>query len=300
MSHCVDFWHKWRKEPNFCGLSPQSVSEIKGYLELVDKIKKAGIPEDTIYEKCTSGACRPLLRLADDETRVKGVNYVISSLKRGEKITGGDLQSSINAWLGKETVCKVPTKPAPESTQLRTNENQTVEEKPKEPEADCTSLPVPEDPIRPTLAPCQMLNRVSNFICPDGRKHIVFSDPKNRKGEKCDLWGQFLNQIPGNECWLDAKARKDAEREKSEPLFQRASGLVPPKSTQPLPTISKHPLLKTRQEQDLFANQFIDNCLTDRYHRVIRDALNEHDDLQVPLDAICKGLDLLSEYGDEP
>ncbi|MCK9591437.1 MAG: hypothetical protein M0Q91_05440 [Methanoregula sp.] len=221
MSHCVDFWHKWRKEPNFCGLSPQSVSEIKGYLELVDKIKTAGISEDIIYEKCTSGACRPLLRVSDDDTRIRGLNYLVSSLKRGEKITGGDLQSSINAWLGKDTVCKVPVKPAPESTQLRTDVNQAVENEGaevsskldgkgkfihEEPEA-CTSPPVPEKPIFPVAEHGRFMNPGS----------VAGAPPPDKP-----LPGSWINQPP-----KDPEAIKTAQREELEKAAERLLDLMP-------------------------------------------------------------------------
>ena len=56
MTHCVEFWKKWKKEPNFCGLSPQAISEIKAYLETVEKICKLGIPEEEVYESLPEGA----------------------------------------------------------------------------------------------------------------------------------------------------------------------------------------------------------------------------------------------------
>ncbi len=105
MTRCIDFWKKWRKEPNFCGLSTQAISEIKGYLELVDKIARAGIPEETIFELCPSGACRPVLRLSDDETRLAGINYIVGLLKQNEKISQKMLQSKIDEILKKEQSC---------------------------------------------------------------------------------------------------------------------------------------------------------------------------------------------------
>jgi hypothetical protein len=146
---------------------------------------------------------------------------------------------------------------------------------------------IQQDTQQPRIAPC-MLKKP----CPDGKDH--------KAGKKCALWNILIGQFFKDECYLDARARKDAEKAAGgESLFQRASGLnLPPVSTQTLPTIGKHPLLKTRKEQDAATSVFIDNCLTDRYHRVIRDAMTDHA-LSTPLDAICRGLDLLSEWEGE-
>ena len=120
MTRCAEFWDKWDRDPNFCGLSPQSISEIKGYLELRDKVVKMGVDKRAFYEKCPSGACRPILRLADDGTRAEATNYIISCLKRNEIITQGDLKGFVDMRLKKEAVCKVTPKNEGETTQMRT------------------------------------------------------------------------------------------------------------------------------------------------------------------------------------
>lgn len=229
MTRCAEFWHKWRKEPNFCGLSPQAISEIKGYLELVDKLKKTGIEEDAIYENCPSGACRPLLRLADDDTRTEGMNYIVSRLKKGKAITQKDLQETLNTYLGKEAKsCKI-------STQMRTDDTPTGEKEPQKlPPEKCFSpqpgsVPVTDTPPQPSLkeqmgpitdtsikvsqstdtpprpkpAPC-----LSGQPCPDGIDH-TYRD-KEEKVSQCLLWKRYLNQLPKDECYLDAKSRREA------------------------------------------------------------------------------------------
>jgi Arc/MetJ-type ribon-helix-helix transcriptional regulator len=40
------------------------------------------------------------------------------------------------------------------------------------------------------------------------------------------------------------------------------------------------------------------NCLSNRFHRIIQDAMQEGR-YPTPLDAICRALDLLSEHEDE-
>ena len=101
--HCLDYWRKWKREYNFCGLRPQDAKENDKYLILVDRIaaSPAGLDGDFILDHFTAGAARPILRCKDAEIETKALNYVIACLKRGEDVTGGDLAASINAWLGK-------------------------------------------------------------------------------------------------------------------------------------------------------------------------------------------------------
>jgi len=273
LTHCTDFWHKWRKEPNFCGLSPQSISEIKGYLELVDKIVKTGITEETVFENCPSGACRPLLRLSDDETRVKGLNYIVSCLKRKEKVTQNDLQTTIAGWLKKE-VCKLP-----ESTQLRrTKEPLPVESsaqiladkirkdemaeaeknQPQEPEA-CTSPPAPVDqelppPRPPTPAPCLSLKG-----CPDFQNHV---DTSNKMlGRVCNVIRIPCNQLPGpdKECPLE---RKERLKNTAPAGFIRAGELVEEIAGAKVIKPAPYKIAKSRlpdSERDVLVNTLIEH-----------------------------------------
>ena len=115
MTHCIEYWRKWKREGNFCGLRKQDADENDAYLELVEKVSGSGakIESDLIFQKFPVGAARPLLRCKDENVHEQGLNYVIACLKRDETVTGGDLQASINMWLGK---------PEKKSTHLRTPE----------------------------------------------------------------------------------------------------------------------------------------------------------------------------------
>jgi hypothetical protein len=88
---------------------------MDSYLTLVERIsnEKTGLNADLVFDKFTAGAARPIIRCKDAETETKALNYVIACLKRDETVTGGDLQASINMWLGK---------PEKKSTQMRTPE----------------------------------------------------------------------------------------------------------------------------------------------------------------------------------
>jgi hypothetical protein len=98
---------------------------------------------------------------------------------------------------------------------------------------------------------------------------------------------------------LLARARMPGDPIKSQPVqptmteFERASRNMPPVNTQPLPRVSKYPRLP-REQQDTVTEAWIEDCLTYRYHRIIRDLMKERA-LRTPLDVICASLDLLSE-----
>lgn len=119
--HCHDWFRKWKREHNFCGLRPQDAKEMDRYIDLTEKIagNGSGMDEDFIHDHFTAGAARPLLRCKDDAAYEKGLNYVVACLKREEMITGGDLQATIDGLTGKGT-----RKPK-ESTQMR-QENPSV------------------------------------------------------------------------------------------------------------------------------------------------------------------------------
>ena len=55
MSYCLEFFRKWRKEGNFCGLGEGEACRIDGYLNLVDTLMKHKIPEKTIVDLFTVG-----------------------------------------------------------------------------------------------------------------------------------------------------------------------------------------------------------------------------------------------------
>ena len=212
MTRCADFWKKWRKEPNFCGLSPQAISEIKGYLELVDKLVKTGIPEDTIFDMCPSGSCRPVLRLADDETKTEGINYLITHLKSGERINSKELQATLNAFLKKGASCKA------DSTQLRTENAPLPVEKKSEKDhvVDTNKSITAEAPVQPSLAAQQTgtvppeppVHRPPPCLGGGGCEKGKFRSDRVR-GNVCDAIGVPINQLPGNMCPYDVKlARK--------------------------------------------------------------------------------------------
>lgn len=107
MTRCPEFYEKFERDGNFCGLSPSAISQIKAYRELVDKISKHGIDRTLVYEHFPERAAREITAVRDDETRIKGLNHVVSLLKKNEKVTAPELRAKVREWLKGENVCDV-------------------------------------------------------------------------------------------------------------------------------------------------------------------------------------------------
>ncbi len=97
MTYCIDFFRKFKKEGNFCGLDKTQVSRLNAYLDVVEMLMKQKIAEETVYTNFPVGAARPLLSAKGDE-RTEALNFVTSALKSGKKITQGSLQSNLKQW----------------------------------------------------------------------------------------------------------------------------------------------------------------------------------------------------------
>jgi hypothetical protein len=136
---CIDFYHKWEKDPNWCEKTKGAVTQINSYLDLVSEISSRGIDKDIIYAKFPDGAARPVISIKDPEIRVKVLNYLCSCLNRSEKVQAGDLKNLISSYEGKEK----PEKHVEDRPERFTFVN---------PDAP---LPVENPPPRPpTPAPC--------------------------------------------------------------------------------------------------------------------------------------------------
>jgi hypothetical protein len=242
MTRCTDFWKKWRKEPNFCGLSSTTVDEIEDYLKTVDKICTLGIKEDIVYENFPEGAARPLLRMNEGDPRTNVLNFVISSLKSGEKLTGKTVQATIKRFLPEEPIskddAKVPQLRKPKA-QLPVEKEPIKEPVVLHPELKPTSpyqpasgsIPVTDAPVQPSLAeqmkeeesepgiipapkpaPCKDHHpredfKISDqvlFKCPDGNAHLTV---EKVRGRVCTVIGVPVIQLPGNECPIERNAR---------------------------------------------------------------------------------------------
>jgi hypothetical protein len=225
-------------------MDPTEISRVKAYLEYVGKLEKVGIDRDFIFQNFTVGAARPLISTKDEETRTKALNYVAACLKRNEKVTAGDLQSSITVWLKdagktcglrtrseKLEISKFPAqtepetekeaqteKPIPMSLAEQTRQNKAATEPP---------VPIPPAPCaarlkekyngdgqehtapapKPITDPVPAPCRVEGWggKCPDLENHI---DKTNTiLGTRCNLVGVPINQLIEDECPIARAAR---------------------------------------------------------------------------------------------
>lgn len=151
MTYCIDFFRKFKKDGNFCGLDKSQVSRLTAYLEIVELLMKQKIPEEQIYENLSVRAAEPLIT-AKDAARTEGLNYVTSRLKEGKKIKTGDIQTNLQSCTcatppterkGKSCTCatkKPLTQPEPDHP----NHGQFVDQP--------GTLPVTDAPPQPSLA----------------------------------------------------------------------------------------------------------------------------------------------------
>lgn len=89
MVHCIDFWKKWKKEPNFCGLGKGSAKSYDQYLQFVDEMaSKYDIPQETIYLNAPATSVKPVLRFKKDgEIRQNAMKKIASTLKGKQAVT---------------------------------------------------------------------------------------------------------------------------------------------------------------------------------------------------------------------
>jgi len=146
--YCIDFFRKFKKDGNFCGLDKSEVSRLNAYLDIVELLMKQKIPEETVYTHLSVKAARPLLS-AKGEERTEALNYVTSQLKEGKKISGTDLQSTMKSWTcpTSEPVSKPVQEKKPE--QAKTGKPQKSAGFPDHVPPAAVTVPIPSDPAKP-------------------------------------------------------------------------------------------------------------------------------------------------------
>lgn len=89
MVRCPDYWKKFRKEPNFCGLGGSTVRQMNKYLDFVDWFSDAyGIHEDIVYNNAPCAAMAPLLRFSkESETWRETSDKVAETLKSKQAVS---------------------------------------------------------------------------------------------------------------------------------------------------------------------------------------------------------------------
>ena len=97
MTHCVDFWEKWKREPNFCGMGKSSARSYDDYIDFVETLsKESGIPSDIIYRNAPHAAVKPFLKFRrDSETRKIVERTICDTLNKKLAVTGKFLSSAV-------------------------------------------------------------------------------------------------------------------------------------------------------------------------------------------------------------
>lgn len=90
MAHCVDFWRKWKKEPNFCGLGKKSAKSFDKYIKFVEEFSREyNIPENIVYQNVPHSAVGFLLRFDQkSDMREKGKQEIFNVLSSKRSVTG--------------------------------------------------------------------------------------------------------------------------------------------------------------------------------------------------------------------
>jgi hypothetical protein len=220
MSYCYDFIKKFRKEGNFCGLDKSEVSRLEAYIEIIEMLMKQHITEKTIVDNFPLGAARHLIPIKD-ERRADGLSFVTEQLKAGKHISGKDMQAKLEISNNKPEIRPESVKePQSEKKQEPVILHPEIKKQdpvkcfsPQPGTIEVSDAPViqslgqvlKDDPPKPKPAPC-----LSGGKCPDGFNHII---QDKTQGAMCFLWKQALKQLPGDECYLDAKKRQAPKKD---------------------------------------------------------------------------------------
>ena len=108
MTRCVEFYTRWKKDPNWCHKCQSAVDQIESYIDLVDGLEKKGIPQESTIVRLPEGIARPLIAIQDEEIKENAIQHVENLLKRetptggayNEKITKGDVDQIIQKVSG--------------------------------------------------------------------------------------------------------------------------------------------------------------------------------------------------------
>ena len=66
---CTEFYERWKKDPNWCEKSPDTVNLISHYLALLDEMAALEIPNTTMVGLLPERSARPLFKVEDPKIK---------------------------------------------------------------------------------------------------------------------------------------------------------------------------------------------------------------------------------------
>jgi len=98
MAACSDFFKKWKREYNFCGLGEHSAKQVNKFIDFVEDLsKESGIPEDVIYSNVTRGAVSGVMKFEKGSNIRRSVSKIITDTLKSKRAVTKNL---INASVG--------------------------------------------------------------------------------------------------------------------------------------------------------------------------------------------------------
>jgi len=79
---CVDYFRKWKKEPNFCGVGKATENTINKYLEFAEDFSNTyKFDVDLVYRNVPQTSVKPLLKFKkDSDIRIKAMKQIAQTL----------------------------------------------------------------------------------------------------------------------------------------------------------------------------------------------------------------------------
>lgn len=111
---CADFYEKWKKDPNWCEKSPDSVREIDHYIETHSLLVEKGCDAGAVYKMFPARVVREVLKITDPATKERVLTNAAGMIKRGDKVASSDIKT----WAGIEPPRKHGENPRDEPTMV--------------------------------------------------------------------------------------------------------------------------------------------------------------------------------------
>jgi len=283
MVRCADFYERWKKDPNWCQKSPDTVNQIDHYLGLVGELEMLGVETVAIYKKFPERVARDILKIKDDKIRAGVIGNAAGMIKRGDQVSTGD----VKVWAGLEEKSQKLTSNSDVRTPTmvgnrspKTEEKTEITDVPSAPIAgdlkkkytppENKPAPTPES-IPPVVSPCD-----NGLKC--GLKYFKI---ETIRGKVCTNANMRITELPGNVCPFESDLQKRKEAAAEAGGFTPAGDIDPTNAAKFVKLapvkITKAPmeiLSKPSPKQQEFIEQAIASGKFDTPEQVISQALD--------------------------